>query len=51
MNLKEYCERIDAEKIMVSKELRKIKGKKPNYQKPWVKFLKKAHGSYIALPQ
>jgi len=34
------------EKILVSKELRHIKGKKPNYQMPWKKMLSKANGTY-----
>ncbi len=55
MNLREYFEKLsegsEAEKIMVSKPLLKIKGKKPNYRKPWVKFLRKSPGTYIALPE
>lgn len=34
------------EKILVSKELRHIKGKKPNYRMPWKKMLSKANGTY-----
>lgn len=34
------------EKILVSKELRHIKGKKPKYQMPWKKMLSKANGTY-----
>lgn len=34
------------EKIFVSKELRHIKGKKPNYRMPWKKMLSKANGTY-----
>jgi len=54
MNLQEYCEKLiegsPFEKILVSKKLRNIKGKKIKYIAPWKKMMRKAGGTYISVP-
>lgn len=54
MNLRDYCEKkfegSEYEKVLVSKPLRKIKGKLPDYRVPWKKEMKKANGMYLAVP-